>query len=166
MELLHKLGIDWKLLIAQLVNFFILLVILAKFVYRPVLDMLDKRSRTIEKGMHDAKAAQERLEQIEKLRVEKMNETAREISAMLEKSKSEAEAMKQSILHTAQTQAEDLLRRAKAEMAEAKEKMVQDAKREVAALIVSAAGKLMEREFSAADQKRLADAVAKEVQSL
>lgn len=166
MELIHKLGIDWKLLAAQIVNFFILLVVLYKFVYKPVLDMLEKRSRTIEKGIHDAKAAEERLIHIEKLRDEKMNETAKEIGRLLEQARSEAEAMKKDIVATANSQSEDLLKRARLQMAEEKEKMVEDAKREVAAFIITATGKLLEREFSSEDQKRLASAVAQEIKSV
>mgnify|MGYP001588456271 CR=1 FL=1 len=64
MELISKLGIDWKLLVAQIVNFFILLFVLYKFAYKPVLEMLEKRSKTIEKGIHDAKASEERLKEI------------------------------------------------------------------------------------------------------
>lgn len=166
MELLHKLGIDWKLLLAQIVNFFILLAVLYKFVYRPVLDMLEKRSKTIERGIADAKAAEERLIHIEKLRDEKMNETAKEIGRLLEQARSEAEAMKKDIVATANSQSEDLLKRARLQMAEEKEKMVEDAKREVAAFIIAATGKLLEREFSSVDQKRLATAVAQEIKSV
>jgi F-type H+-transporting ATPase subunit b len=162
MELIHKLGIDWKLLIAQVVNFFILLFVLWKFVYRPVLDMLEKRSKTIEKGIHDAKTAEERLAKIEKLREERMTETAKEVGKLLEGARVDAETMKKDIMATANSQAEDLLRRAKLQMAEEKEKMVQDAKREVTAFIIQAAGKILEREFSSADQKRLADVIVSE----
>lgn len=160
MELIHKLGIDWKLLLAQIVNFFILLLVLWKFVYRPVLTMLEKRSKTIEKGIHDAKAAEERLAQIEKLREEKMAETAKEVGKLLEAARADAEAMKKDIVAAANSQAEDLLRRAKLQMTEEKEKIVQDAKREVTAFIVAAAAKILEREFTSADQKRLADVIA------
>lgn len=166
MELIHKLGIDWKLLLAQVVNFFILLAVLYKFVYKPVLEMLEKRSRTIEKGIHDAKAAEERLLKIERLREEKMAETSKEIGKLLEQARADAEIMKKDIMTTANLQAEDLLRRARLQMAEEKEKMVQDAKREVTAFIVQATGKILEREFSATDQKRLTEAVAHEIKSV
>jgi len=60
-ELLTTFGINWKLLLAQGFNFGILLVALWWFLYRPVLDMLSKRQSVIEKGVHDARAAEEQL---------------------------------------------------------------------------------------------------------
>ncbi len=165
MELLHKLGIDWKLLIAQIVNFAILLFVLYKFVYKPVLDLLEKRSKTIEKGIRDAKESEERLVKIEKMREERMAQAEKEIGRLLGQAKSDAEAMKKDIVEAANAQAEDLLRRAKIQMTEEKEKMIQDVKSEVTMFIVQATGKLLEREFSPVDQKRLADAVAQEMKS-
>jgi F-type H+-transporting ATPase subunit b len=165
MELLTKLGIDWKLLVAQIVNFFILLVVLYKFVYNPVLNMLDRRSKVIEKGITDAKLSEERLAQIQKMQDEKMAATSREIGALLEQAKVDAEMVKKDLIATASLQAEDLLRRAKVQNAEEKEKMLYEVKREVASFIVDAASKILEREFSHADQKRLAEAVTREMQS-
>lgn len=162
MELIHKLGIDWKLLIAQIVNFFILLFVLYKFVYRPVLEMLDKRSKTIEKGIADAKASGERLAHIEKMQAERMAQTEKQVGKLLDQAKADAEAMKKDIVAAAHAQAEDLLRRNRIQMEEEKQKMIQDVKKEVTAFIVLATGKLLEREFSAVDQKRLADVIANE----
>ena len=56
-ELITKLGIDWKFLIAQIVNFLVLLFVLYKFAYGPILAMLEKRQKKIEKGLKDAEAA-------------------------------------------------------------------------------------------------------------
>lgn len=162
MELIHKLGIDWKLLIAQIVNFFILLFVLYKFVYRPVLEMLDKRSKTIEKGIADAKASEERLTHIEKMQAERMAQTEKQVGKLLDQAKADAEAMKKDIVVAAHAQAEDLLRRSRIQMEEEKQKMIQDVKKEVTAFIVLATGKLLEREFSTIDQKRLADVIANE----
>lgn len=50
-ELLSQLGIDWKLLLAQGVNFLILLVVLTKFVYRPLMKMVEERRKRIEFGI-------------------------------------------------------------------------------------------------------------------
>ena len=164
MELISKLGIDWKLLVAQIVNFFILLFVLYKFAYKPVLEMLEKRSKTIEKGIHDAKASEERLKEIEQTRRKILDEAAREVGKLLEKAKADAEAMKKDLMADANEQAEDLLRRTKALVAEEKEKMTEDVKKEVAKFIILATGKILQREFSDSDQKRVDDAVALEME--
>ena len=126
--------------------------------------MLEKRSKTIEKGIHDAKASEERLKEIEQTRRKILDEAAREVGKLLEKAKADAEAMKKDLMADANEQAEDLLRRTKALVAEEKEKMTEDVKKEVAKFIILATGKILQREFSDSDQKRLADAVALEME--
>ncbi|MBI2056149.1 MAG: F0F1 ATP synthase subunit B [Candidatus Sungbacteria bacterium] len=64
-ELIHNFGIDWKLLAAQAVNFFVLLIILKKFAYGPVLTILRQRRERIEQGISDAEAAGEKLRESE-----------------------------------------------------------------------------------------------------
>lgn len=166
MELLTKLGIDWKLLVAQIINFFILLVVLYRFVYKPVLDTLDKRSKTIEKGMHDAKKSEEKLLEIERLREQRLAETSREIGRLLEQAKRDAESVKKDLTAAAQAQADDLMKRTKIQIEEQKQAMIEEVKAEVTMFIVKATGKILEREFSADDQKRLADAITKEMKTV
>lgn len=165
MELLQKLGIDWKLLVAQTINFFILLAVLYKFVYKPVLALLERRSQVIEKGIRDAKESEDKLRKIEQMREEKMAETAKEVGKIFDKVKADAEAVKKDLMANASAQAEDLLRRAKLQITEEKEKMIQDVKREVGTFILQAVGKLLEREFSVTDQKRLAEAITNEMKT-
>jgi len=60
-EILNNLGVDWKLLLAQVVNFFILFLILNRFVYKPIVNILRKRRDDIEKGIEFTKNAEEKL---------------------------------------------------------------------------------------------------------
>lgn len=166
MELLNKLGIDWKILVAQIINFFILLAVLYKFVYKPVLDALDKRSKTIEKGMRDAKLSEEKLQEIEQLRNRRIAETEKEVGGILEKAKQDAENIKKDLLAAAQTQSEDLLRRTKIQIEEQKQAMIEQVKAEITLFIVKATGKILQREFTQDDQKRLASAITNEMQTL
>ena len=69
MELLSKLGIDWKLLLAQVVNFGILLGVLTVFVYRPLLDLLDARRERIAKAMEDAGRIEGQKKEMEQIRI-------------------------------------------------------------------------------------------------
>lgn len=67
-DFIEHFGIDWKLLLAQVVNFSILLLILKAFVYKPVLEVLKKRKQKIEEGLQFAKDAEEQLRHTEELR--------------------------------------------------------------------------------------------------
>jgi len=60
-ELFSAFGIEWELLIAQAVNFAIVLVALWYFLYKPVLTMLEKRKEVVAQGVEDAAQAKETL---------------------------------------------------------------------------------------------------------
>src|SRR3989344_3971688 len=59
--LLEQLGINWKLLLSQAVNFFILLMILRFFVYKPLLAVIKKRNEKIKLGLEKADEASIRI---------------------------------------------------------------------------------------------------------
>ena len=60
-ELIHNLGIDWKLLLANAVTFLIVLWVLRKFAFGPIMRALEQRQGTIAKGLADAKQQTEAL---------------------------------------------------------------------------------------------------------
>lgn len=165
MELIAKLGIDWKLLIAQIINFGILLFILYKFVYGPVLKMLHDRQTRIAKGLEDAKKGENLLRQIEEIEKQRQSETEKKIGDMLAKASHDAEYVKTEILKEAQAQAEDFLTRAKLQAEEMKRNLLQEVRQEVSKLIIVASAKILEREFSETDQKRLTEAVIREIET-
>ncbi len=76
------LGIDWKILLLQVVNFLVLLWLLKRFVYKPFLAMLQKRQKRIEEGVKKSEEAEKSLAKIRALaqEVEAANERkAREV---------------------------------------------------------------------------------------
>lgn len=76
------LGIDWKILIGQIINFAILLWILKRFAYQPFLSLLEKRRLKIEEGIRKSEEAEKSLERIKILSQkikEKSEKEAREL---------------------------------------------------------------------------------------
>ena len=60
-DLLSQFGIDWRLFVAQLLNFLILLWILRRFVYPPLVKLLRERRGQIERGVAEAEEASQAL---------------------------------------------------------------------------------------------------------
>lgn len=122
MEIIKNFGIQPVLLIAQIINFLIILFVLKKLLYKPVLKMLKSREATIKEGI-------EKTEEVRKL----MEKTLEEEKNILKKAQAQAtilieEAKKQSLEIAKQTeenskkQAEKILNDAKAQIErEAKE---------------------------------------------
>ncbi len=74
MEFLEKFGIEWKLLLAQAVNFLVLAVILRAFAYKPLINFLDARRKKIEEGLENARLAEQKLGEAEDRKKEKVRE--------------------------------------------------------------------------------------------
>lgn len=156
MELISKLGINLGMLIAQLVNFLILLFVLKKFVYGPVLEKLEQRKAMIAKSVSDAKTAEETLKDIEKARAEMLEKTKSQALSMIEAAAASAQQAKDSITESARREAQEIFDQSKLQIAREKEKMLKEASEELGQLVVKAAEKIIEREFTPQDQKRLA----------
>ena len=83
MELIDKLGIDLKLLIAQIINFVLLLGILTFLVYKPILKLLDKRKKMIEENVENTQKIEERLEKLEEEKEKVMAEASEKAMAAI-----------------------------------------------------------------------------------
>lgn len=155
MELISKLGIDAKILVAQIVNFLILLFILKKFVFGLVLQKLEERRAMIAKATHDAQKSDELLKDIEATRLEMLDKTKKVSLEMIEKAAASAEETKKSILASAHQEAEVMMETTRVILAREKEQMLKEAGEELGKLVVAASEKIIGREFSSEDQKRL-----------
>ena len=85
-QFVSQLGIDWRLLLSQAVNFLIVLVVLRLFVYKPVLATLHARRTKIEEGVTMADEAKRRLGEAENIKKEKMAEAEEEVMQMFKTS--------------------------------------------------------------------------------
>jgi len=119
-DFIEHFGIDWKLLLAQVVNFSILLVILRVFVYKPVLEVLKKRKQRIEEGLQFSKDAEEQLRHTERLREEVLRGAKKDAISIV----SEAE---KTALERGEAIREETARKTEAAIVEAK-RLIQEEK--------------------------------------
>lgn len=83
MELLGKLGIEWPLLLAQAVNFLLLVFILNKFLYKPIIKMLDERKAKAESLQIESSKMEEKRTQFDKWTEDQINEARRKSEMIL-----------------------------------------------------------------------------------
>ena len=166
MELLLKLGVDWKLLIAQIVNFTILVSVLTYFVYRPLLNLLDARRARIAKAMEDAARIEEQNRELEQFRTEQLKKIDQEVGALLERGKRQGETMRDEILASAKREADAILAKGERQLEEERTRVFQEIQASLASMIVRMTEKILTREFSAADQQRILSDLEKNIPSL
>ena len=90
-ELFHNIGIDWKVLLAQIVNFAILLFVLKKFAYKPILKVLNDRRKKIEEAIERSKSVDQKMAEIEILKEKILVEARRESDEIIKKAVEAAE---------------------------------------------------------------------------
>lgn len=134
-ELIHHFGIDWKLLLAQAVNFFILLLLLKKFAYRPILEMLKKRKEKVEAGLRFSKEAEETLGRVGEEREEVLKQARGEALKIITRSEQTAHEKGGEIIQQANKKVEEVIAAAKRLMEEEKTKVGQEVYREARGLV-------------------------------
>lgn len=92
-DFFSQFGIDWKIFLSQLVNFFLILIILRLFVYKPVLKMIKDRNKKIKEGLDKAEEAGIRLKQIDQLGKAKMKEAETASMEMIKATEKKAKAL-------------------------------------------------------------------------
>lgn len=110
-EIFEQLGIDWKLFLSQLLNFFVLLVILKIFVYKPLLNILRERKKRIEEGLSKAKEADERLKTVDEIGKKKLKEAENKGVALIAESHNKAKKIEEDLTLKAHKKEEELLKK-------------------------------------------------------
>lgn len=148
-ELIKTFHIDWKLIIAQLVNFAIVLFVLQRYAYGPILKMMTERSEKIEKGIKDSEHAHKKLAEIAEKEKEVLVEAKKQAIAIIAQAEAVAVKNKESILGESKQQAEKILADAAKKMEAERTQMMQEIKGQVADLVVAATGKILAEKIDA-----------------
>lgn len=162
MEVLAKLGIDWKLLIAQAVNFAVLLWVLRRYAYKPILRALEARTKKIEQGLKDAALSQEKLQaslEEEKKVMAAAREEARDILVAAETSAKERDAR---MLQETKEKIDKMITDAEAHLAEEKSRLIREAKSELSAVVISATERVLGKTVDAKVDTALVEAALKQ----
>lgn len=163
MKLLQALGLDYKILIAQFVNFGILVFVLWKFGYGPMMKFLDERRNKIEKGVEDAKLATEKLIQMEEHEKEVMINAKKEAIAFVEEAKQRGEESRKKIVEKAKEEVGQIINQEKQKIQSDKADALKEIKREIGDLVMSAVSKILEEKL---DEKKDKELITKIVSGL
>lgn len=150
-----SLGVDPKLLIAQAINFLILLLLLNKFLYKPIVQLLQDRKNKIAEGI---KYADEAKVELEKAKIEArkvVSEAIEEAQKIQSESKKTAEQEIMKILSAAQKRAEKIVEGAKVSATAEEEKIEMRAKGKIADLVSAAVEKILEEKQDTKEIERL-----------
>ncbi|NPA91277.1 MAG: F0F1 ATP synthase subunit B [Chloroflexi bacterium] len=143
MGALTNLGINLNFLITQIIHFLILMWLLKKFVYTPVLNLLDERRRRIEEGLKAAELAREEAARQRAELEKQLEEERRQAQARIAEITRQADQLREQILAEARAEAERIIAAAREEAERERERILQEARKQVAELALVIAQKVV-----------------------
>ncbi len=144
MGLIKALGLDLRILLAQLLNFAILMWVLWRFAYRPVFKILEERRLKVNKGLDDAEIAASKLEEAEARNKQILLEARQEANKILEQAQAKAEHKQEEIIAKAEAEIGVIMEKERAKIALEKSKSLSQLREEVSALVMLSLKKFLE----------------------
>ncbi|MBI2577284.1 MAG: F0F1 ATP synthase subunit B [Candidatus Wildermuthbacteria bacterium] len=163
-ELFSQLGIDWKLLIAQAVNFLIVLVILHKFVFTKLIKLMEERRERIEKGLAMREEAEKELARAHEMRRNEIEKAKKEAEAVIAQAKTLGAERERQLVAKAREEAEKILYGAKEDIKRETQAVLQSAKEDILAMAMIAAEKVIDRSITQEDRIRMMKEVMESIE--
>ena len=142
-SIISTFHLDWKIIVAQIINFAIVFIVLYIFALKPLSKLMSERSERISKGINDAKANALLLEETRKEYEAALSKARIEADRIFQDGKKEAEAKKIIMLENARKEVAVVIENGKKSLEAEKIKMVEEAKKEVVMLAMQATEKLL-----------------------
>lgn len=142
-QLLSAFGIDWRLLLTQAVNFGIVLLALWYFLYKPVMQMLERRREIVAQGVEDAERAAEKLAGADAVAAKRVTAAEAEAETIVKTAHAAASQDRSKMLTEAEERAAQIAKDADLRAAELAERVRRESEKDIARLAMLAAGKLM-----------------------
>ena len=154
---MEGLGINLGYLLVQVFNFLIIFVILAAWMYKPLLNMMKERREIIAKGLEDARIASEARDNAEKEAEEILAKAQQEAGKIVREATERGEQVRVEIKEAAETEIVKLREEATADAQHEKENILGDLRGQVAALSIAAAQKVIGESLDEKRQRALID---------
>jgi F-type H+-transporting ATPase subunit b len=159
--IVEKFGVDTPLLIAQAINFVIVAFVIWQFALKKILLTIDEREKKIADSLKNAEKIKLELEATEKQQNETLQEASLEakktVATAQEQAKSYIEAQKEE----ARKQAEEIVEKARSAMDLERQRVLNDAREEIASLVILTTSKVLQRELGDEEKSRFSESAAK-----
>jgi F-type H+-transporting ATPase subunit b len=155
---------DPGLFIWTILTFLVLLTLLAKFAWGPLLKALDSRQETIRKSLDDAERAKQELGRLHEESAQIIKAARADAEAVISQSRSDADRLREEMRQKARAEANGIVRNAERQIEMQTDRALQQIRQEAVELSVMIASKLLQRNLSAEDNEKLIDEALKQVE--
>ena len=163
---MEGLGINLSTLIAQIVNFLILLGLLYLVAYKPILRIFDERSRKVKDSMEETESIKEQAARAEEEAQKRIGAASKEGQELVARAVRTGEEVKQKAQQEAKPEAEALIAKARLEIQRERDEAIDELRKEFTDLTIVAAEKVIEQELDKEAHRQLIDKVREESETL
>ncbi len=161
LEILGKVGFDWRAALFQFINFMVVFWILKKFAFGPVMNAIDKRNKLMKEGVESAEKAKTELKMSERKAQEIVDEAKVEANKVVSAAQDHADAAAERSREKAKKEIEALVAQAKQNIEADKAEMKDEIRRETVTLIVSAVEKIVGDKLTDSKDKAYIEGILK-----
>jgi F-type H+-transporting ATPase subunit b len=147
------------------ITFLVLLVVLSKFAWGPIVKMLDERTRTIHEAIDAAKKERAEAERMLAEQKESLARATREAAELAKRNQQEVETLRQELTARARKEADELVASARKQIIEEKSKAVSELRTMTADLAIDAASRLVKASLDEKSQRALVEDYLKQLPS-
>ena len=163
---MDKLGVSLPTLIAQVINFVILLVILTLFAYKPIIKMFDERARKIKESVDEVQKVKEQAAQAEGEFQKKIEAASKEGQEVIARAMRTGEEARQRAQQEAKQEAQVLVEKARGEIQRERSEAISELRQEFADLTIVAAEKVIGKSLDKETHRQIIDNVLDESSNL
>jgi F-type H+-transporting ATPase subunit b len=156
----EKLGINWALLIAQLFNVILLVWLLTRFLYKPVLNMLNERTRRIQESLQDAEKVKEQLANARRDYDAELAKARQEAAGILAQAQDRARGQEQEIIAQARVEADRIRQEAREQAERERDQLLRDLKGQMAELVTLTASRVLGEELKSNHDRLIEESLA------
>jgi len=156
---------DPGLFLWTILTFLVLVTLLAKFAWRPLLQALDSRQELIRKSLDDAQQAKQELERLQHESAQIIRQARIDAEAVVAQSRSDAARLREEMRQKAKAEADGIVRNAERQIQLETQRALQQIRHEAVDLSVMIASKILRRNLTKEDNEKLIEEALKQVET-
>ena len=158
-------GFDWKIFLSQVISFVIVALVLRRFAYKPILQVLEERRQRIAEGLLNAEKIKQQLAEAEQRHADILAKANAQAQKMIDDARESAEHLGERKQQEAIGAAEQILAKAREATAIERERVMAELKRELGRLVINTTAKVTGKVLTSEDQRRLQDEASRQLAS-
>lgn len=162
--IVEQFGIDVPMLIAQGINFIIVAYVIYRFAFKNILSTIKEREKQIADSLKNAERIKLELEETEKQQQQTLQEASLEAKKTVNSAQEQAKAFIESQKEDARKQAEEIVEKAKVAMEQERQRVLNDAREEIASLVILTTSKVLRKELNDEEKQRFSSSAVEKLE--